>query len=106
MARFIFTGRHTKLRDKKRETYRAECKMRRLPQVTILKRRKFANVFIDTLTQPTPLTQKQIDRIELLFGQFGEDGGRLLPFADTLLVRQGAFRRVMALGNRAVANRV
>ena len=78
MPPFIFTGRHTKTRDKKREAHRAECKSRDLPTVVILQRRQFADVFVDTLTQQTPLSQKQIDRIELLFGEFGEDGGRLV----------------------------
>jgi hypothetical protein len=78
MEPFIFSGRHTNNVDRKREAHRAECKRRNLPVVAILARRKYAYVFIDSLTRDTPLSEQDVQRIELLFGEFGEDGGRLI----------------------------
>jgi hypothetical protein len=76
-APFIYRGKQTARIDRKREAHRAECKQNDLPVVGILERRKFAYVFVDSLTSKAPLSQKQIDRIELMFGEFGEDGSRL-----------------------------
>jgi hypothetical protein len=74
---FIFIGRNLRSNHTRRAEHWRQCELQCLPFIAVEARREFAYVKIDLLTYAWPLRQEQLSRIELLLGEFREDGGIL-----------------------------